>query len=81
MYVYLDRKEKPEDLPEALKQMFGEPQHVLDMVLTQDKFLARADAKKVLEDIEEKGFYLQMPPGEGEVIEGAIRPPKDSLNG
>jgi hypothetical protein len=31
-------------------------------MLTENKKLARADAMKVIEDINSQGFYLQMPP-------------------
>lgn len=82
MYLYVDRSEGVESLPEALLAGFGEPSHVLDLVLTPEKSLARADASKVLADIAAQGFYLQMPPPEGEArIEGAIHAPRDSLNG
>lgn len=81
MYVYMDRKKSVDDLPEVLLKMFGEPQHVLDLVLTESRNLARADAKKVLEKIEEQGFYLQMPPAEQENDGEQVAAPKDSLHG
>lgn len=82
MYVYVDRADGVQNLPEALLMGFGEPIHVLDLVLTPEKTLARAEAVKVLADIAEQGFYLQMPPPEREArIEGAIDMPRDSLNG
>jgi len=82
MYVYVDRAKGTEAIPEALKQVFGAPLHVMDLILTPEKKLARADAAQVLKDIEEKDFYLQMPPPEAEQrIEGAIDAPKDSLHG
>ena len=61
MYLYVDKKSGVGDLPEALAGLFGEPLHVLDMILTPEKKLARIDASKVLAEIAEKGFYLQMP--------------------
>lgn len=81
MYVYVDRAKGIEDLPEALLSAFGEPEHVMDMVLTSDKKLARADAGKVLADIEEKGFYLQMPPAKDPDMLDLYKPPKDTLHG
>jgi len=57
----------------------------MDMVLTKDKKLARADAQQVLDSIAEKGFYLQMPPADAALdsIDPALVPtaPKDSLHG
>lgn len=80
MYIYVDRNFKLEEMPEALKGVFGEPIHVLDMVLTPEKKLARVTAEKVLAAIEEKDFYLQMPPTENDII-GTHTAPKDSLHG
>lgn len=81
MYVYVDRKTGLSELPEALLSMFGEPAHVLDMVLTVEKKLARADAEEVLEKIAEQGFYLQMPPGNEQQMPGAELAPRDTLHG
>lgn len=61
-YLYTAKKKRFEDLPEGLKAIFGRPVVVTDMLLTADKKLARADASKVLAQIAEQGFYLQMPP-------------------
>lgn len=62
MYLYVDRKQGMTEVPEALLTQFGTPVHVTDMLLTPDRNLARANAKRVLEQIEQVGFYLQMPP-------------------
>lgn len=56
------KKDAFDGLPDALKELFGRGITAMDMLLTEDKKLARADAAKVLESIEEKGFYLQLPP-------------------
>lgn len=61
-YLYLAKKNPYDDLPEELRKIFGKPILVMDMLLTADKKLARVDAEKVLAGIEDKGFYLQMPP-------------------
>ena len=62
MYLYTDRLEGLKRVPEELLQMFGTPKEVMGLPLTEDKKLGRADAKKVLAEVAEKGFYLQMPP-------------------
>lgn len=61
-YLYLAKKSAYDDLPDELRKIFGQPILVMDMLLTEDKKLARVEAPKVLAGIEEKGFYLQMPP-------------------
>jgi len=61
-YLYLPKKNKFDDLPNELRELFGRPVLVMDMLLTDEKKLSRAVAAKVLSEIEDKGFYLQMPP-------------------
>ncbi|MDA1076554.1 MAG: YcgL domain-containing protein [Proteobacteria bacterium] len=62
MYLYLDAQGQLEDLPEALRKLFGRAKEVMDLELTPDRSLARASAAAVLDQIEARGFYLQMPP-------------------
>lgn len=62
MYLYVDKKEGMERVPEALLEMFGQPQPAMVLLITPDKQLARVDTKKLLSEIESNGYYLQMPP-------------------
>ncbi len=62
MYLYVDKREVLTRVPDELLEMFGQPVHVMDMPLTAEKKLARADTAKVIAGINEKGFYLQLPP-------------------
>ena len=62
MYLYVDKRDQLNKVPEALLEMFGKPKHVMDIPLTAKRKLARVESEKVLAEIEEKGFYLQMPP-------------------
>lgn len=64
MYLYVDKKIGLKQLPEPLKQLFGTPSHVMDMLLVPEKMLGRAEASKVLSDIKEKGYFLQLPPAD-----------------
>lgn len=62
MYIYVKKDDKLKKIPEALLKQFGAPEHVMDLVLTSEKKLARVEVSSVMENIVEKGFYLQMPP-------------------
>ncbi|WP_415896574.1 YcgL domain-containing protein [Neptuniibacter sp. QD48_55] len=62
MYLYVDKRDQLSKVPEALLEMFGSPKHVMDIPLTADRELARVDTEKVLSDLDEKGYFLQMPP-------------------
>lgn len=65
MYIYVPKQEPFEQVPETLLQSFGTPGHVMDLLLTADRSLARVDVKLVMQGIQQNGYYLQMPPHEG----------------
>lgn len=62
MYLYVSKQQGMEAVPEKLQELFGKPVHVTTLVLTPERRLARADVEKVLNALEEQGYYLQMPP-------------------
>ncbi|WP_314918768.1 YcgL domain-containing protein [Pseudomonas helleri] len=69
MYLYVLKADALERVPETLLISFGKPQHAFDLVLTPERTLAREDIGKVLENLKEQGYHLQMPPAEDEYIE------------
>ena len=71
MYLYVDTLEDLSRVPEALIGQMGKLTLVMTMLITSEKSLHRADANKVLSDIEERGFYLQMPPPPEEYMQMA----------
>lgn len=63
-YLYLPtlREElSDDDLPTALLAMLGDLSLVVQFELDENRELAQADASTVIKDIQEQGFYLQMP--------------------
>lgn len=62
MYLYIHSDKTSDDLPEELTAMVKELTHVIDLELTPDRKLAREDVNVVMENLEEKGYHLQMPP-------------------
>ena len=68
LYVYVDKKDGWQRVPDALSDKFGQRKHVVDMLLTPEKNLARAKAEDVLAAIDKQGFYLQMPPAKEEYM-------------
>ena len=62
MYLYVEKQQGLEGVPEKLKELFGKPVHVTTMLLTAERKLARADVEKVMHAVQEQGYYLQMPP-------------------
>ena len=63
-YLYLLEGQDFDDLPIALKKVFGEPAFVMDLELNPERKLALADVNEVMQNLSEHGFYLQMPPQE-----------------
>ena len=62
MYLYVPREKGLTEVPEPLLKLFGKPEHAMDMVLTEERKLAREDILQVLANLKEQGFHLQMPP-------------------
>jgi uncharacterized protein YcgL (UPF0745 family) len=62
MYLYLDKKDNFEDIPEILMQKFGNPLFIMELELSPDRKLARENTQTVLKSLLENGFHLQMPP-------------------
>jgi len=62
MYVYVSKKEGLARIPSPLLKQLGETELAMTLLITPDKKLARAQAEDVLREIDDNGFYLQMPP-------------------
>ena len=78
MYLYVRRGAELGTLPEGLMKVFGLPGHALDLMLTAERKLARADSAVVMAQIRDQGFYLQMPPAEQEQPLPLARKPNDA---
>jgi len=63
MYLYLAKEDDFDAVPELLMARFGAPATlVMELELHPKRRLARANVKKVLKELAEEGYYLQMPP-------------------
>ena len=62
MYLFVDKKEGLTNVPEKLLKEFGMLESVMVIPLDRERFLARVSASKVLDSLEMKGFFVQMPP-------------------
>ncbi len=67
-YLYVDSEQDLGELPEGLLASCGDCEKVLDIDLTADTKLALVKASDVLQSIDEKGFYLQMPPSDDHAL-------------
>ena len=62
LYLYLDKKDDFSALPETLLQNFGKLEFVMELELTPERKLARENSAKVLAGLQERGFFVQLPP-------------------
>jgi uncharacterized protein YcgL (UPF0745 family) len=70
MYVYVDKEDGVDKLPEALKKRTGRLILAMTLVISPGKKLARAKSEDVLIAIENQGFFLQMPPSPSDDMQG-----------
>ncbi|MEH6588191.1 MAG: YcgL domain-containing protein [Halioglobus sp.] len=68
MYLYVEKSKGLEDVPEVLMKQFGEAESVMTILLDPARKLARANTAEVMQNIEDKGFYLQMPPTPAQLL-------------
>ncbi len=73
MYIYIDKRDGLEKLPDTLKQKTGRMELAMTLMITPDKKLARAKAEDILLAIDSQGFYLQMPPSAAAEAQAASR--------
>lgn len=76
LYLYVPKEDGLEKLPKEVLVIFGEPAHVLDLVLTPEKKLARVQTEEVLKALKSRGYFMQMPPHEFEKISDMAPPPE-----
>ncbi|MDQ8935980.1 YcgL domain-containing protein [Acinetobacter rudis] len=82
MYLYVARTHQStevenqdplEVVPETVRQAFGRATFVMKLELSQSRKLARVNVLHVIDSLETKGFFLQMPP-EGLINPNAVEP-------
>ena len=61
-FLFVKKEEEFTRVPDGLRRMLGVLEKVMDLELDERRSLARADVGAVMQQIEERGYYLQMPP-------------------
>ncbi len=79
MYLYVKKADGLKVVPEALMDRFGKGVSVMTMLLKKEQKLARADAEKVIEGIESKGFYLQLPAAKEDYLLDLYKTPTEAV--
>ena len=63
-YLFLKCDSDISQVPSDLLEVLGTLEKVMDLELSLDQTLARADPDTVRQQLRDKGFYLQLPPAE-----------------
>ena len=61
-FLFVKKEDEFVRVPGSLRQMLGVLEKVMDLELDESRNLAQADVVVVMQQIEERGYYLQMPP-------------------
>ena len=62
MYIYLSEKDNFEVIPDDLRKNLGILDFSMELELNSNRKLAKEDPAKVMENLKNQGFHLQMPP-------------------
>ncbi len=64
MYIYIEEKDNFDRVPGKLLQSLGRRDFAMELELTAERKLAREDPQKVMTNLRDQGFHLQMPSDE-----------------
>ncbi|WP_088330781.1 YcgL domain-containing protein [Lacimicrobium sp. SS2-24] len=67
-YLFVTKRDDFDAVPEPLMESFGIPELVMVIPLTANTKLAISDPKKVAQALQDKGFYLQLPPPQEDLL-------------
>ena len=62
LYLYITKKDDFSNVPDALLKQWGKMEFVMDLELSPERKLVREDARKVIQNLKEHGFFVQLPP-------------------
>ncbi len=79
MYLFVEKAVGLSKVPDELMERFGKGVSAMTMLLTPEKKLARAEAQKVMDEIRDKGFYLQLPPVKDDYLLDLYKTPTEAV--
>ncbi len=68
-YLYIEKKGDFSAVPKPLMELVGKLVLVMTMNLDERESLANADLEKVKTELKDKGFYLQIPPPQENLLD------------
>lgn len=64
LYLFVKPSQRFDELPEELHRLFVNPEKFLEVNLDEHKELAQVKASDVIASLNEKGYFIQLPPVE-----------------
>ena len=61
MYIYLAEKDNFDCIPDELKKSLGQLSFSMQLDIDKDRKLAREKPEQVMENLQGRGFHLQLP--------------------
>ena len=61
LYLYVPKLKGLKDVPSPLLDLFGKPELAFSLLLTKERKLAKENIELVMQSLEEKGYFLQLP--------------------
>lgn len=75
-YLFVENKDDFSRVPPELMAHFGKPVLAMLFPLNGSKKLVAADINKVKQDLQEQGYYLQLPPPIENLLDGYLKSAK-----
>jgi uncharacterized protein YcgL (UPF0745 family) len=72
-YLYVPGRDDFSRVPDALLETFGTPQFLMIMPLKKDRKLAQLDIETLRSELNKKGYYLQIPPTEEDLLKSHLK--------
>ena len=72
-YLYVAKKDDFSSVPKVLMDTFGVPEFVMTIPLIKREKLAIVDRQKLQDELQQKGFYLQIPPPEENLLKQHLK--------
>ena len=78
-YLFVSHGDDLTRVPDTLLDYFGKYELAMTLALTPERHLATVSAAEVLQALDEKGYYLQLPPQNDELYMKDVRSKNEKL--
>lgn len=68
MYIYVRKEDGLDRVPDELLARFGAGEVTMSLTLHADRKLAREDVTRVMANLADQGYHLQLPPADKDIL-------------